>query len=99
MKFLTSPASQLEWAVATGYMPVVESVLESDDYTNNPDTKVAAELASATKELFSLPVVENSDSAYTEIRAIMENILSNTDKDVDQLIEEAKPQLEDVWNQ
>ena len=99
MKFLTSPASQLEWAVATGYMPVVESVLESDDYTNNPDTKVAAELASATKELFSLPVVENSDSAYTEIRAIMENILSNTDKDVDQLIEEVKPQLEDVWNQ
>lgn len=99
MKFLTSPASQLEWAVATGYMPVVESVLESDDYTNNPDTKVAAELASATKELFSLPVVQNSDSAYTEIRAIMENILSNTDKDVDQLIEEAKPQLEDVWNQ
>lgn len=99
MKFLTSPASQLEWAVATGYMPVVESVLESDDYTNNPDTKVAAELASATKELFSLPVVENSDSAYTEIRAIMENILSNTDNDVDQLIEAAKPQLEDVWNQ
>ncbi|OTN77635.1 hypothetical protein A5886_002735 [Enterococcus sp. 8G7_MSG3316] len=99
MKFLTSPESQLEWSVATGYMPVVESVLESDDYKNNPDTKVASELESATKELFSLPVVENSDSAYTEIRAIMENILSNTDKDVDQLIEEAKPQLEDVWNQ
>lgn len=99
MKFLTSPEAQMEWAVDTGYMPVVESVLESDAYKNNPDTKVASELAAATKELFSIPVVENSDSAYNEVRAIMENILSNTDKDVDQLIEEAKPQLEDVWNQ
>ena len=31
MKFLTSPESQLEWAVSTGYMPVVQSVLDSDE--------------------------------------------------------------------
>jgi multiple sugar transport system substrate-binding protein len=44
-------------------------------------------------------VIENADPAYNEMRSIMENILSNTDQDVDQLIENAKPQLEDAWNQ
>lgn len=99
MKFLTSPESQLEWAVSTGYMPVVQSVLDSDEYKNNPDTKVASELSEATKELFSIPVIENADSAYNEVRSIMENILSNTDKDTDNLIKDSIPQLEDVWNQ
>lgn len=99
MKFLTSPESQLEWAVSTGYMPVVQSVLDSDEYKNNPDTKVASELSEATKELFSIPVIENADSAYNEVRSIMENILSNTDKDTDKLIKDSIPQLEDVWNQ
>lgn len=99
MKFLTSPEAQKTWAIDTGYMPVVESVLESDEYKNNPETKVAAKLEDATKELFSIPVIENADPAYNEMRSIMENILSNTDQDVDQLIENAKPQLEDAWNQ
>jgi multiple sugar transport system substrate-binding protein len=99
MKFLTSPESQLDWAVATGYMPVVQSVLDSDEYKSNPETKVASKLSDATKELFSIPVIENADSAYNEIRSIMENILSNTDKDADTLIQDSIPQLEDVWNQ
>lgn len=99
MKYLTSPEAQKTWAIDTGYMPVVESVLESDEYKNNPGTKVAAKLEDATKELFSIPVIENADPAYNEMRSIMENILSNTDQDVDQLIENAKPQLEDAWNQ
>ncbi|EAC9290977.1 extracellular solute-binding protein, partial [Listeria monocytogenes] len=99
MKYLTSPEAQKTWAIDTGYMPVVESVLESDEYKNNPETKVAAKLEDATKELFSIPVIENADPAYNEMRSIMENILSNTDQDVDQLIENAKPQLEDAWNQ
>ena len=80
-------------------MPVVQSVLDSDEYKNNPDTKVASELSEATKELFSIPVIENADSAYNEVRSIMENILSNTDKDTDKLIKDSIPQLEDVWNQ
>lgn len=99
MKYLASPDAQLEWAVATGYMPVVESVLTSDEYKNNSETKVAAVLESATKELFSIPVEANADSAYSEIRSIMENILSNPNQDTDELIEQSIPQLEDVWNQ
>ncbi|WP_265457886.1 extracellular solute-binding protein [Enterococcus sp. HY326] len=99
MKFLTSPESQLDWAVNTGYMPVVESVLTSTEYLDNPETKVPAELGQATAHLFSIPVAQSSDAAYNETRAIMENILSNTDQDTDQLIEDSVSQFQDAWNQ
>lgn len=99
MKFLSEPENQLYWATETGYMPIVESVVNSDEYKNSTETKVPAHLQEATTELFSIPVEENADPAYNEIRSIMENILSNTDKDTDQLIEESIPQLEDAWNQ
>ncbi|AZP05566.1 extracellular solute-binding protein [Jeotgalibaca ciconiae] len=99
MKFLSEPENQLYWATATGYMPIVESVVNSDEYKNSTETKVPAHLNEATKELFSIPVEENADPAYNEIRSIMENILVNTDKDIDELIENSVPQLEDVWNQ
>ena len=61
--------------------------------------KVPQQLEEATKELFSIPVVENSDNAFNEMRTIMENVLANTDKDTDQLITDSVPQLEDAWNQ
>ncbi len=32
MKFLATPDSQLYWAQQTGYMPILESVLHSDEY-------------------------------------------------------------------
>ena len=98
LKYLSAPDSQLEWAVQTGYMPIVESVLTSDEYKNS-DMKVPATSEAATKELFSVPVAENSDSAYNEIRVIMENIFANTDKDLDSLIKDSKPSLENAWNQ
>lgn len=99
MKFLSEPENQLYWATETGYMPTVESVVNSDEYKNSTDTKVPAHLEEATTELFSIPVEENADPAYNEIRSIMENILSNTDKDRDELIKNSVPQLEDAWNQ
>lgn len=99
MKFLSEPENQLYWATMTGYMPTIESVLESDDYKNSSETKVPRQLEEATKELFSIPVVENSDNAFNEMRTIMENILANTNQDTDQLITDSVPQLEDAWNQ
>lgn len=99
MKFLSEPENQLYWATMTGYMPTIESVLESDDYKNSSETKVPRQLEEATKELFSIPVVENSDNAFNEIRTIMENILANKNQDTDQLITDSVPQLEDAWNQ
>ena len=99
MKFLAQPENQLYWANMTGYMPVVESVLESDEYKNSMETKVPQHLESATSDLFSIPVVENADPAYNEVRSIMENILSNTNQKTDKLIKDSVTQLEDAWNQ
>ena len=75
MKFLATPDSQLYWAQQTGYMPILESVLHSDEYKNSKTTKVHAQLENAVKDLFAIPVEENADSAYNEMRTIMESIL------------------------
>ncbi|MCD1025424.1 extracellular solute-binding protein [Enterococcus sp. SMC-9] len=99
LKYLSSPEVQLYWAEQTGYMPILQSVLESDEYKKSPNTKVPAILEDATKDLFSIPVKENADPAYNEVRAIMENILSNPDKDTNKLIKDSVPQLQDAWNQ
>ncbi|MBS4762322.1 extracellular solute-binding protein [Carnobacteriaceae bacterium zg-ZUI252] len=93
MKFLASADSQLYWAQQTGYMPIVESVLKSDAYKNST-TKVPAILDETTKELFSIPAVQNSDAAYTEVRTIMEQILATGTADFAAL----KAQLSQVWS-
>ena len=99
MKYLASPDVQSEWALSTGYMPVVDSVMNSDSYKNASDMKVPAAIADATKKLFSIPVEENADSAYSEMRVIMENIYANPFKDEDKIIKDSVSELEQVWNQ
>lgn len=99
MKYLALPDVQSEWALATGYMPVVDSVMNSDSYKNASDMKVPAAIADATKKLFSIPVEENADSAYSEMRVIMENIYANPFKDEDKIIKDSVSELEQVWNQ
>lgn len=99
MKYLASPDVQLDWAITTGYMPILDSVITSTEYQEAKNTKIPAYLEAATKELFTVPVVENSDSAYNEVRSIMENVLSNTDKDTDKIIKDSQAQLDDAWNQ
>lgn len=99
MKYLASADAQLYWAINTGYMPIVDSVIESDDYKNAEGTKIPAILKETTSDLFSIPVKENADPAYNELRTVMENVLSNTDKDSDKLIEQGQQQLQDAWNQ
>lgn len=99
MKYLASPDVQSEWALATGYMPVVDSVMNSDSYKNASDMKVPAAIADAAKKIFSIPVEENADSAYSEMRVIMENIYANPFKDEDKIIKDSVSELEQVWNQ
>lgn len=93
MKFLSSSQSQLYWAQQTGYMPAIESVLKSDAYKNST-TKVPAILEQTTKELFAIPVVQNSDAAYSEVRTIMESVLATGKADFETL----KTQLSKVWS-
>ena len=98
LKFLSSAESQLYWAQKTGYMPTVASVLEKDEYKKS-GSKVPAILADATKNLFSIPVVENSDPAYSEVRTILEKIFKTENADVDQLVKDSKAQFDAAWNQ
>lgn len=93
MKYLVSADAQLYWAQQTGYMPAVESVVKSDAYKNST-SKVPGVLEETTKELFSIPVVQNADAAYTELRTIMENILATGTADFAAL----KTQLSQVWS-
>ena len=98
LKFLSSAESQLYWAQQTGYMPTVASVLEKDEYKKS-NSKVPAILGEATKNLFSIPVVENSDPAYAEVRTILEKIFKTENADVDQLVKDSKAQFDAAWNQ
>ena len=98
LKFLSSADSQLYWAQQTGYIPTIASVLEKDAYTKS-NSKVPAILGEATKNLFSIPVVENSDPAYAEIRTILEKIFATQNGNVDQLIQDSKAQFDAAWNQ
>ena len=98
LKFLSSAESQLYWAQQTGYMPTIASVLEQDAYKNS-GSKVPKILADATKNLFSIPVVENSDPAYSEVRTILEKIFTTQNGNVDQLIQDSKAQFDAAWNQ
>lgn len=98
LKFLSSADSQLYWAQQTGYIPTIASVLEKDEYTKS-NSKVPAILGEATKNLFSIPVVENSDPAYAEIRTILEKIFATQNGNVDQLIQDSKAQFDAAWNQ
>lgn len=98
MKHLTSADAQLYWAEKTGYIPVVQSVLDKEEFKKSTATKVPAILAETTKELTSIPVVKNADSAYNELRAILENVFANTDN-IDKILEESKINLQSRWNQ
>lgn len=98
MKFLASPKSQAYWAKETGYIPVVNSVKKSAEYKKT--SKVADAISKATNSYFTVPVTENSNTAYNETLTIMEKILANVkDKNLDDLIKDSTPELEDSWNQ
>ncbi len=98
MKHLVSKESQLDWSVSTGYMPVRTSVQSDKAYTES-ESKVAPLIADATKNLFPLPVIENSDPAYQLSGKIVEDLLVNKDKDVKETLEGYKAEMKDTWNQ
>ena len=79
-------------------MPTIASVLEKDEYKKS-GSKVPAILGEATKNLFSIPVVENSDPAYAEVRTILETIFKTENGNVDQLVTDSKAQFDAAWNQ
>lgn len=98
LNYIISADAQLYWAIQSGYMPVRTSVQESDEYKSS-ETKTAPILADATENLFSLPVINNADAAYNMAREFTEKILADPNSDVEAVLEEYQPLLEQTWNQ
>lgn len=97
LKFLTTKESQIKWAIATGYMPVRKSAIESDEYKNS-GSLIAPILAEATKNLYTNPVLQGADAAYREAGTVMESILAKPDTaDVDKSLEGFKTTLKSIW--
>lgn len=101
MKFLTSKKAQLQWANATGYIPVNNAVINSSAYKDNKNIKLPAKLASAMKNLYSVPVEKDSNAAYGQLNSIMQTILSAAQKkqNVNNAINNGKSKFDAAWKQ
>ncbi|KRL61654.1 ABC transporter substrate-binding protein [Lactobacillus psittaci] len=101
IKFLTSKASQLKWASQTGYIPVNTQALNSAEYKNSKAVKAPKILSSNIKKLYTIPVVKNSDSAFSDLTSIMESILSQAAKgnNIDSAIKAGKAKFDSDWKQ
>ncbi|OON96616.1 MAG: hypothetical protein ATN31_09415 [Candidatus Epulonipiscioides saccharophilum] len=71
IKFLLSEEIQLRWAVETGYLPVKESVLNSEEYLSS-DSLIPGNV----QELFNKPIIPNGNAVISEIELTLEKILS-----------------------
>lgn len=98
MKYLVSAEATLYWAEKTGYFPVRTSVLESSEY-KNLQTLVAPIAAEMLKKTFTLPLSANSNDAYNELASQMEVILSQPGGNLNQMLQDMKVALDDVWSQ
>lgn len=97
LKFLTTTENQIKWASATGYMPVRQSALESEEYKNS-GSLIAPILADATKYLYTNPVVYGADAAYREAGTVLEAVLANPNNaDVTKKLKEFKTTLNSIW--
>lgn len=96
LKFLTSKESQITWAKESGYMPVRQSAIDSDEYKNS-GSLTSKILSDATKNLYVVPVIPGADSAFREISSVLEGILSDTNSDVNKKLEEFKNTLDSTW--
>ncbi|MDR2977618.1 MAG: extracellular solute-binding protein [Streptococcaceae bacterium] len=98
-KFLVSTKEQVEWAIASGYMPVTTAGLKDKGYTDSKKSKVPAILAATSKKLFTNPIEKNSDAAYTQLTATMQEILSSPNGNIDDMLKKGQTELEGAWKQ
>lgn len=96
LKFLTSKEKQIQWGIETGYMPIRQSAIESDEYKNS-GSLIAPILADATKNLYTNPVMAGADAAYREAGTVLEATLADTTTDVTKKLEEFKSTLNSIW--
>lgn len=98
LKFLTNTENQVEWSLATGYIPVRTSAIETDKYKNS-GSLIAPILGEATKNLYSNPVLRGANQAYSESGTVLESILADpSNADVNSILNNFKTTLESIWN-
>lgn len=95
-KFLTNKDNQIKWAAETGYMPIRQSAIDSEEY-KNCGSLIAPILADATKNLYTNPVLSGADAAYREAGTVLESVLADTNSDVTKKLEEFKTTLISIW--
>lgn len=96
LKFLTTKENQITWAKDTGYIPVRESAINSDEYKNS-GSLIAPIIGEATKNLFTNPLVKGMDSAFRESNTVLESILAEKNPDVKSKLESFKSTLMSIW--
>lgn len=97
LKFLTTKENQIKWATETGYMPIRQSAIDSEEY-KNCGSLIAPILSHATKNLYTNPLVSGADSAYREAGTVLEGILANPNNiDVEKSLKEFKTTLSSIW--
>ncbi|MDB2124745.1 ABC transporter substrate-binding protein [Clostridium paraputrificum] len=97
LKFLTTKENQITWASETGYMPVRQCAIDSEEYKKS-GSLIAPILSDATKNLYTNPVVSGADAAYREAGTVMETVLANpSNADVTKTLEGFKTTLKSIW--
>lgn len=97
MKFLTNKDNQIKWAIATGYMPIRESALQSEEYKNCGSLFSTVVEGVSSKDLFINPISSGSQAAYNDAATVMEDILSDKNSDVNAKLAEYQKTLESTW--
>ena len=97
LKFLTSTENQITWGIETGYIPATQEAITSSEYKNSGSLVSALLEQVITKNLFINEVAQGVDSAYTESRVTMEDILSNKNSDVKAKLEAFKNTLKGIY--
>ncbi len=97
LKFLTTTENQIDWAIATGYLPIRATAIASDEYKNS-GSLLAPILEDATEHLYVNPSSVGTDAAYRESAVVMEGILAVPDTaDVNAAMEAYKSTLSTIW--
>lgn len=103
MRFLSSKENQIKWAKETGYIPVNEDATKSAEYKENKEFMLPAKLEDilSTNSLYSVPVIKNSNAVFSELKPIMQSILSAAQKDrnVNSAIKTGKTKFDAAWKQ
>ena len=97
LKFLTSTENQITWGIETGYIPATQDAIKSSEYKNSGSLVAPVLEEGITKNLFINQVAQGVDSAYTESKVMMEDILSSKNSDVKAKLEAFKKTLYGIY--